>query len=184
VDKKLETTKTKPRNEKKSVKTKPKKVEVKKLKANTKKAAPSPRVEIKDRKMYDTDSESEVKPTQVKESLKQFSAPYSAVIAELKTVTAKIEASDKSDAEEENVVKTGDQTKGVLKNYPSIGSLTKKKVLFNLDTDDDNVKDISFKDGGSSTSIASSVLDGTPRKNETKKEKDIEDLSDFDFSDM
>ncbi|EFA03365.1 cilium assembly protein DZIP1L [Tribolium castaneum] len=139
-------------------------------------------IEIKNRQMYDTDTESEVKPVKVKE--KQFSAPYSAVIAELKTVTSKIDASDKSEEsiKDEKRVKE-DQTKGVLKSYPSVGSLTKKKVLFNLDTEEK--KELPAKDGGSTTSITSSVFDGTPRNEEPKKKgKDIEDLSDFDFSDM
>ncbi|XP_044266106.1 zinc finger protein DZIP1 isoform X2 [Tribolium madens] len=152
------------------------------VKAKPKKTKVSAQIEIKNRQMYDTDSESEIKPIKVNE--KQFSAPYSAVIAELKTVTSKIDASDKSDSsiKEEKRVKE-DHTKGVLKSYPSVGSLTKKKVLFNLDTEEK--KELPSKDGGSTTSITSSVFDATPRNDETKKRnKDIEDLSDFDFSDM
>ncbi|RZC32910.1 zinc finger protein DZIP1L [Asbolus verrucosus] len=151
----------------------------------------SPQIEIKNRKMYDTDSENEIVAVgKANESLKQFSLPYSAVIEELKSVTTKLEASDKSVSElnsvkDEEIAKNEDQTKGVLKNYPSVGSLTKKKVLFNLNNED-NLQLLN-RDGGSTTSITSSVFDGTPRKkkeNKIDKEKDIEDLSDFDFSDM
>mgnify|MGYP005983610253 CR=1 FL=1 len=170
MTKKVEETKTK--RLKKVIKAKPQKAEPKKEK--------SPKIEIKNRKMYDTDSDTDSKP-QARDNLGEFSAPYSAVIEELKAVTSKLDTKE---------LPKEDQTKGVLKSYPSVGSLTKKKVLFNLNTDEDDEedekKDVSFKDGGSSTSITSSVFDATPRKEDKKKdkEKDIEDLSDFDFSDM
>lgn len=107
--------------------------------------------------MYETDSDSEaVNPGRETNA-------YSQVVKELKSA---LEV-------ESDSAKNEDQTKGVLKNYPSVGSLTKKKVLFNLKPDD--------RKGGSTTSVASSVLDGSLKEKGNKK-RDVEDLSDFDFS--
>lgn len=127
--------------------------------------------------MYETDSESDVKPPPG--YVRTVPTPYSAVIEEFKTVAKRID----SDASEEGRKVEEQETKGVLKNYPSVGSLTKKKVLFNLENEDGR-EVLSVKDGGSSTSVASSVLDGTPRDKNNEKNKDIEDLSDFDFTDI
>jgi len=90
-----------------------------------------------------------------------------------------------------------DAHKGVLKNFPSVGSLSKKKVFFDLKSQSDITKDVPVlqKTGGSTTSIASSILSEQIEINdEEKKEKDekeeairviekeFEDLSDFDLS--
>lgn len=91
-----------------------------------------------------------------------------------------------------------DAHKGVLKNFPSVGSLSKKKVFFDLKSQSDLTKDVPVlqKTGGSTTSIASSILseqaveiNDEERKEKDEKEeairvieKEFEDLSDFDLS--
>lgn len=90
-----------------------------------------------------------------------------------------------------------DVHKGVLKNFPSVGSLSKKKVFFDLQSQSNKTEDVPVlqKTGGSTTSIASSILsDQVDNNDQEKKEKDekeeairviekeFEDLSDFDLS--
>lgn len=133
---------------------------------------------------------------------------YSAVVAELKSLNnekGNNSSTNKrfggknlsiiSDDDDEDIIsdlssdfKVEATKRGVLKNYLSTGSFAKKKVLFDLKLSENNSYNHVGKtdgklDGGSTTSVASSVLDGTPRVKETSNKVVLEDsLSDFDFS--
>ncbi|KAL3282125.1 hypothetical protein HHI36_005322 [Cryptolaemus montrouzieri] len=171
-----------------------------------------PQIEIRNRKIFDTDSSSEEIPSpQVKRipsNIIKRTAPYSAVIQELKRTQQSdenlaIPADNEQNllAEEnikykdiinEDIEKINSRTKGVLKNFPSMGSLPKKRVLFDLKSQNSIDQKTLLKDvgGGSTTSVASSVLDlsednTSPREQDNTKIKAkeiLENLSDSDFS--
>lgn len=105
---------------------------------------------------------------------------------------------DKPTEVEELQVKPEGPTKGVLKNYPSTGSLQKKKVLFDLkfsDSSSQKLQDqttvpVKANEDNSTTSVASSVLDGSrhdeapPINNKKKQDVLQSDLSDWDISEI
>ncbi|XP_018561298.1 zinc finger protein DZIP1 [Anoplophora glabripennis] len=145
-------------------------------------------VTIKNRSLYDTDSDSEDlrRPTtQVKSPKKLWEAApsYSAVIQELKASQTKNVDTD-SDVNSiilpKEDVANDMHTKSALKNYPSMGSLTKKKVLFDIESDK---IEVDKEARGSLTSIDSSdvLKEGD---NEKKMKKNESSLSDFDFSEL
>lgn len=171
--------------------------------------------------MYTTDSESENsirirKTWKPPKPLDQTQKAYYDVIRELNTaVNLKMKDQDDTISEisentvrsespsNKNVVdggnniptKTETQAKSVLKNYPSVGSLHKKKVLFDLDSSKSEQKNLEkpevvnkVHDGGSTTSVASSVLDGSKtnltQKSSDTKQNELSDISDWDLNDV
>ncbi|KAK5646723.1 hypothetical protein RI129_005187 [Pyrocoelia pectoralis] len=83
-----------------------------------------------------------------------------------------------------------EQAKSALKNYPSNGSLHKKRVIFNLGTSEgflpDKVVHLKANEGGSTSSIGSSVFDGSKTNlvDNTSKKHEAWDVSDADISDI
>ncbi|KAK9870563.1 hypothetical protein WA026_008123 [Henosepilachna vigintioctopunctata] len=160
----------------------------------------APQIEIKNRNIFDTDSSgSEKTPINLKKlstDIIRKSEPYSAVIEELKrsqnldeTVHRQGDTADNLVLENVEIEKADPQTKGLLKNVPTAGPVPKKRVLFNLRADIPNNQREFLKDvgGGSTTSIASSVLDLSEDDDSSHEEKsnirnEILDMSDSDFS--
>ncbi|KAJ8979528.1 hypothetical protein NQ317_017676 [Molorchus minor] len=70
--------------------------------------------------------------------------------------------------------KSEPHTKSVLKNYPSIGSLTKKKVLFDIETDESKIENAKNSVG----------VDKEEVQKEEEKEKKNDSFSDFDLSEL
>ncbi|XP_019869788.2 cilium assembly protein DZIP1L isoform X3 [Aethina tumida] len=141
----------------------------------------STQIVIKNREIYETESESE---SEAKPPLIDAREMQSRVIRELQLVLPK------TDEREENV-----EPKGVLKNYPSVGSLNKKKVLFDLESEamtenlrEPNLKQIEERreikvqeETDDTDTIASSVFGAVEGKDDVKK-KEVD--SDFDISDL
>ncbi|KAF5288013.1 hypothetical protein FQA39_LY15542 [Lamprigera yunnana] len=129
-------------------------------------------------KMYDTDSETETDDTIERRKAVMWrkgdfvnqQQAYYKVIQEFNlkrsnngNVSEISLDTDVSPEKEDGNVKT-ELTKSVLKNYPSVGSLHKKKVLFNLKTSDKSseggkIEPTEYND--STSSVSSSVLDGS-----------------------
>lgn len=153
---------------------------------------PKPVVTIKNRSLYNTDSDSEdIFPSNQVKSPKKVSEvvpSYSAVIQELQASQVKKVDTD-SDVDsiilsKENVTNVT-RAKSALKNYPSVGSLTKKKVLFDVESDKIEVDRIGADQErrGSLTSIDSSDV-VKEDEDERKPKKNGSSLSDFDFSEL
>lgn len=128
-------------------------------------------------------------------------AKYSTVIQELKTVAKKVE-SESEDSAMEMVKKIEAQkmsifqSKSALRSQP-LPSIMRKKVLFDLDSGrksadgKPHILSRTNEAGGSTTSIASSVFDGSKaqavdvRKSKVKpQEKGDSDISDWDISEI
>lgn len=77
------------------------------------------------------------------------------------------------------------QAKSALKNYPSMGSLAKKKVLFDIESDEIEVDgaEAGREVGGSLLSIDSSDIIKED-EDEGKAKRNGSSLSDFDFSEL
>lgn len=134
-------------------------------------------LEIKNRSLYETDTESEPHQLIANKGTDVLSK-YSTVVAEIKSL------SHMRSSTEDSLDDIGkDPQKGVLKSFPSAGSLSKKKVLFDLEKD-------SKKAGGSTTSVASSILEDKiekveiPKENSGNVQKELDDVSDFDLSEL
>ncbi|KAK4880521.1 hypothetical protein RN001_008667 [Aquatica leii] len=124
-------------------------------------------------KMYSTESESESEDTikdrrnfiRKKENvISQSEEAYFDVIQEFTSRTkTKDDVSDVSIDTDTSI--RNHQAKSVLKNYPSVSSLHKKKVLFNLkpvdDLNEEKLVIVKVNDNGSTSSIGSSVFDGS-----------------------
>ncbi|XP_019773430.2 cilium assembly protein DZIP1L [Dendroctonus ponderosae] len=141
-------------------------------------------LEIKNRSLYETDTESEPRQP-IASKTSEVLARYSTVVAEIKSLS-NIRSSTEDSLD--NINK--DHQKGALKSFPSAGSLSKKKVLFDLEEDSSKIDDgepAILKAGGSTTSIASSILED---KNEIQQEnsgnvqKELDDVSDSDLSEL
>ncbi|XP_045470544.1 zinc finger protein DZIP1 isoform X3 [Harmonia axyridis] len=155
----------------------------------------APQVEIRNRKMYESDSSSEEE--NKKKNLKKTASTivqYSAVIEELRQ-TQRSEENLLDHKSKTNISLPDNnldlQMKGVLKNFPTAGPVPKKRVLFDLKSQDSEIQKPITRDvgGGSTTSVASSVLDlsdeSSPIIEDEKKPEtvlDIKDFSDSDFS--
>ncbi|XP_030757996.1 zinc finger protein DZIP1 [Sitophilus oryzae] len=125
-------------------------------------------VTINNRALYETDSDSEYDIDKRSNENFRPSTIYSNVITELKSrnLENKHLTATGGSAKNEN-----DKQKGVLKSFPSVGSLSKKKVIFDIARDDVKLTTTSLNQqkevqpGGSTTSIASSIFDGNLEDN-------------------
>lgn len=128
-------------------------------------------------------------------------AAYSTVVQELKTITKKME-SESDESAKEMVAKIASQrmkifqSKSALKSQP-LASVMRKKVLFDLESEKKSADEKpqivprTNEGGGSTTSIASSVFDGSKahavdvQKSEAKvHDKRDSDISDWDISEV
>ncbi|XP_044751284.1 zinc finger protein DZIP1 isoform X4 [Coccinella septempunctata] len=158
----------------------------------------APEVEIKNRKMYESESSSEEEQQKINlrtsSNIIHRTPNYSAVIEELKqTQRSDDEPKDtvKTSLPNDNLERMDLQMKSVLKNFPTVGPVPKKRVLFDLKSQETEIPKPVTRDvgGGSTTSIASSVLDlsdDSPSRagdrGKTGSDLDIKDFSDDDFS--
>ncbi|XP_066256913.1 cilium assembly protein DZIP1L isoform X2 [Euwallacea similis] len=149
-------------------------------------------LEIRNRELFESDSETDEHLPQQTKTFKNTANPlvrYSQVIQEIKSLPKPKPQTDSSDD-----LNNKEAQKGVLKSYPSFGSLSKKKVLFDLESESPEKNTaVALKTGGSTTSIASSILedklDGDKRDKDAEDaikviDKEFEDLSDFNLSDL
>ncbi|XP_066138153.1 cilium assembly protein DZIP1L [Euwallacea fornicatus] len=148
-------------------------------------------LKIRNRELFESDTESDEHLEQTK-TFKNTTNPllhYSEVIEEIKSLPKPKPQTDSSDD-----INNKEAQKGVLKNYPSFGSLSKKKVLFDLESESPKRNtEAALKTGGSTTSIASSILEDKIDIDKRDKDaedaikvidKEFEDLSDFNLSDL
>lgn len=155
----------------------------------------TPEVEIRNRKMYEseTSSSEEDKNKCLRKSVSTIvhkTPNYSAVIAELKQCQKPEDEKKVLCSHDNNLEKMDLQMKSVLRNFPTAGPVPKKRVLFDLKRHESNIQKRVARDvsGGSTTSVASSMLDLSDSSQKTEeKEKidtqlDIQDFSDSDFS--
>ncbi|KAL1496980.1 hypothetical protein ABEB36_008018 [Hypothenemus hampei] len=133
-------------------------------------------LEIKNREIFNTDSSEEESPKVAGKN--RIDSPKSEIYSS--------QISDDNSVHEEN--QRNNKT-GVTNNYPSLGSLNKKKVFFDLASESDQKQDCPNiqKTEGSTTSIASSILEDKIEiwkniKNGDISKQIVEDLSDFDIS--
>lgn len=111
-------------------------------------------------------------------------AAYSTVVKELKNVSKRQESETEESASE--IIKKIEmqRTKSALKSQ-NFATLTRKKVLFDLQGSGEQEKP-KIVDGGSTTSVASSVFDAPKDKVSKDRKENIEvsDISDWDISEI
>ncbi|KAF7267451.1 hypothetical protein GWI33_019317, partial [Rhynchophorus ferrugineus] len=151
-------------------------------------------LQITNRALYDTDTDSDEGAIRTPESHNQhpIRRKYTGVINQLKRMHHTEQKEEERPASAV-LSKKGDVQKGVLKSFPSAASLSKKKVIFDLRSETSQSEDepVNPKFGGSTTSIASSILeleeadnddviDSDLKKNRNKNRND----SDLEVSDV
>lgn len=126
-------------------------------------------------------SEHPKKPTNLPDDV---DAAYSTVVKELKNVSKRQESETEESASE--IIKKIElqKTKSALKSQ-NFATLTRKKVLFDLQGSGEQKK-LKIVDGGSTTSVASSVFDAPKDKVSKNRKENIEvsDISDWDISEI
>ncbi|XP_023029057.2 DAZ interacting zinc finger protein 1 [Leptinotarsa decemlineata] len=149
----------------------------KKIKEDETKSKPI--VTIKNRSMYDTDSESEVIANHILSPAKEVEKNQAAVIKELKFLQSKSipTITGDTDSDLNSILLSDDkhtvETKSAMKSYPSDGSLVKKKVLFDIEAGDNIDEEVSRK-GGTATDLTRHIQSEQTKKNVESSYSDFE----------